>query len=210
MAILSFILLAWAGIGQAIMMGIQYRWRGSYWDRRSRKSDWFARWLRDWWSPEAWRNKRKYQGFWGFIMSTILVMFTDGFHFSQWIMFTAYELNIWLWWQPTITGHHWGDMAILLIAMKACRGIPFEILFSFSLYNDLMKKLSGLIRTVATTHGHRLAQVLLLVCFIAGGLIASGDRPISDARVIITILVIAGGMASSIGLWIWSSRSRKS
>ena len=206
MVTISILLLIWAGISNAVMDGIQFRWRGSYWERRSRRNDRFGRWLAGWWSVDAWKNKHKYKGVMKLIMSTWLVMLTDAWHFFQWLMFTCMELNITMWMNYEVTGVMWQDLFIIVMAMKSIRGMTFELIFSFSKYVFVMKKIAEGIKTLFYAQGKTMSRVVLLLAFGASALVTFTAEEVTDFIATVAVGIALGGIALS---WWISWRSSK-
>lgn len=209
MVTISILLLIWAGIANAVMDGIQFRWRGSYWERRSRRNDWLGRWLAGWWSVDAWKNKHKYRGVMKLIMSTWLVMLTDAWHFFQWLMFTCMEINIAMWMGYEVTGVMWQDMFIVVMAMKSIRGMTFELIFSFSKYVFVMRKLIEAIRTLFYAQGKTMSRLTIVVAFLASAAVAFYKQPVSDFRAFVAVGIIVTGMILAVVISRYASRPYK-
>ena len=209
MITLSLLFIILSGLANAVMDGIQFRWRGSRWERRSRRNDWIGRWLAGWWSPEAWRNKHRFRGLTGLLMRTVLVPFTDAWHFFQLIMWTAVDANLWLWWQPVITGHYWLDLLITLGGIKFVRGAAFELVFSSRSYINAMRKIWNDIITVLYTNSLTASRLSIVVCFLASMAVGLTNQPVPYWRAAVAIGLVVLGLLCSGFLNRWGNRPLK-
>lgn len=126
--IITYILLAYAGLSASVMWTIQFRWERSVFAHIKEDSPAFL-----WFSPLGWRLKYKDQdpkkgpAFPG--STTIFVFLTDAFHFFQFIFYTSIDLAFAL----QLCG---GDVAMVFVTLtgiKACRGLFFELGFKYFL-----------------------------------------------------------------------------
>ena len=204
---LSIIVILSAGISNAVMDWIQFRWRGSYLERRSRRPDKLGHWLAGWVSPEAWKNKHKFKGALRLLMSTWLVFLTDLWHFSQWLMFTALEVNIALWSGLRITGSLWLDLLILVLAMKSIRGVCFELVFSFRNYTNTMRNFVIRFQTLIKNKGVMMGRLALLFGFLISLAIGLGlEGYISDgARSFGALAAVAAGLIAFVLISIYAN-----
>jgi hypothetical protein len=202
----SLFLLILAGLANAGMDLIQFRWNNSWAEARAKKQDAWGKFLRQWVSPDAWRNKYRVPAVFRPVFKTWMVWVTDAWHFCQMLMFTAYELLAALWLAPQFTGHQVADLALAVLAMKAVRGGTFELLFLSTIYVPAMSDFWKFIRTVAYTHGHRASQAMLVLGFIGAALCAALIPGVwGDIGAIAFMLVAVFGF---VRIMIWSSREK--
>lgn len=128
--IITFAILALAAIANAVMDTINFHYTGSRLEKIDKD--------RHWWGPieTTWQNKNRYTGFLRWLMRGPLVSLTDGWHFFQFIMFTAYQFLI-ASLLPDMWENlpRWANIAGLIVLMKLLHGIsfePFYILLSMS------------------------------------------------------------------------------
>jgi len=90
---------------------------------------WFPAGHDQWWNPSiSWQNKYFESGFLTFIFSTLLVPFTDFYHFLQFIFLNCIFLFILLL-QTKVGkgGEKWWRYALVLLIINICWGILFEL-----------------------------------------------------------------------------------
>jgi hypothetical protein len=143
--ILTIVLLILAGIAKALQDTLNFHWSVSIFARWADQPNAFGRFIEWWTSGSSWQNKNlPNNNFIRLLTRTVLVPFTDGWHFFQFLHQSLWQSAI-IFLLPPLPYSAFISWLIYIIAAKVIMGGVFELFWShFLLSNSKISKLSGI------------------------------------------------------------------
>lgn len=166
--------LLWASASffKAVMDTLQFWYADSVFVKWELRNDWLGAFARVWINPRySWRNKnRPKNAILRKLTRTVLVGFTDLWHFAQLLYTLCLELSV-IMLLPPIWGNFW-DVVIYLIGLNLIQGISFEL--SVKALEQPQQQARGLIRNLISTRGILVANLGMIFFFLASYLVFIG------------------------------------